>query len=58
MGSQQRVGKRSVLIVFRLWVLQDGDWLNVAGCRTGYVLEVWQGWHGPYSGLAIHENSR
>ena len=31
--------ERSVLIVFRLWVLQDGDWLNVAGCRTGYVLK-------------------
>lgn len=24
---------------FQAWVLQDGDWLNVAGYRTGYLLK-------------------
>lgn len=34
-----REWERSVLVVFKLWVLRDGDWLNVAGCRTGYLLK-------------------
>ena len=38
---------------FARWWLVECSWL-----QNRVRVEVWQGWHGPYSGLAIHENSR